>query len=233
MNVKYDEYVDSSRVSDFMKYLELRLAWVDLPKNSDKQIFYFSNLSNEKLYTDQYEKIKKFRNKIFGKKKIGISTISASENFLPVKTVTYTLWKWLKVNEKYADYNTDFSYSKYNTLPEEIKTENIKRDEAQKKLDDLYKTCITNKNFSSYIKCINKYEKDYETLKKDYSWDNNDQWSYTVLTKSEAIDALTPDIDFGLFDPELAKKKDTIISDEKTDTSTGTTITTDKKSEIK
>jgi hypothetical protein len=34
---------------------------------------------------------------------------------------------------------------------------------------------------------------------------------YPVLTKAEAIDQITNLIDFGLFDSELAKKKETTI----------------------
>lgn len=34
---------------------------------------------------------------------------------------------------------------------------------------------------------------------------------YPIMTKADMIDFITDDIDFGLFDPELAKKKDTTI----------------------
>ncbi len=37
---------------------------------------------------------------------------------------------------------------------------------------------------------------------------------YSVLTKGEAIDAIFDSIDFGLWDPQLAKQKNVIVEDE-------------------
>jgi hypothetical protein len=71
--------------------------------------------------------------------------------------------------------------------------------------------CLRETDFSHYIACMKIGQARWDTYAKTYIWPASH--SFRVMTKAELIDQLVPLMDFALFDPELAKKKDTEIEE--------------------
>ena len=206
MKIKLNSYVPANKFDAFKKVAYYRLADVNLKDWSDKTLIQFENTLNEEKNVDNQNKIKTFDNAIYGKSKITLSNIGMnSAPFCSYKDPIFSPKKgiiWQKsLNDQQQDFNQDkpfLNQEEENLQKRKQNNENTFNKCFQKKNNAL--SCLT--NFVKENIKINQKEKDMEN-------------SYSVLTKANLYIRLLENIDLGLFDSELAKKKEVIIESEK------------------
>ena len=218
LNVSYADYIPmisnpslpQGLLDQFDEAFHMKLAGVDNISTS-RDIYYATSLINEKVFGSVNLQLEKFDRNLYGHKKILISQIISSiDTFLPVQVVEYDpSISQTRVRDLYSLDPLQFGSGGISTLDQA----SIDRANAYHALDDELANCANIQgNDSAFTKCMRSYVTDSVATKAQY--DNNNippTKPYPVLTRAQAIDRIVPKIDFGLFDPELAKKKNTQI----------------------
>lgn len=195
LGINLDSYVNAdttpvNKLEDFATFIDMKLSWVtksDIWENSFSEEFFnnYAYLKEEEVFQNITNKMKEFYFKTFGNRKIGVwETWLPVSNSIPSVEVKFVNWKWIKVKPTYKNTPYNFEYQKD---PEAIK------------LDQEYKKCMSSKNNKQLTACLKKLD---ESFKEE---------GFLVLTKANAVDFIVDKMDFGLFDSNLAKKKDTMI----------------------
>lgn len=208
--INYDYYVDNSTIYDFEKLFLYKLSWVNIWELNDENIALFESMPEEKQYINEKNKINSFNNNIYWTKKILISDFYSnySTNF--------------NTNKENRFYVVENKLKQVDIFSKKKKSLSIKENDnfnLQIELAKLDKNsrCSSKSTYSQFIKCYNdlinnikivqqKYERASENM-------NSNQNYYIVLSKAEALNQIFTQVDFWLFDSELAKKKDTQIEE--------------------
>ncbi|MBI4652669.1 trypsin-like peptidase domain-containing protein [Candidatus Kuenenbacteria bacterium] len=206
MKIKLNSYIPQNKFDTFKKIVYYQLADVNLNDWSDKALEQFTNTLNEKQNADNLEKIKTFDNAIYSKRKITLSDIGMnSSSFYSYQYPIFSPKKgiiWQKsLNDQQQDFNQDkpfFNQEKNNIQKHKQNNE------------DIFNKCFQNKK-NNILSCLTKFVK--ETIKINQE-EKDIENSYSILTKANFYNHILNDIDLGLFDSELAKKKDVIIESE-------------------
>ncbi|MDD5769521.1 MAG: serine protease [Candidatus Gracilibacteria bacterium] len=202
----YNEYINSSKIYNFDTILNYKLAGVEIGSGYTMENFLtFQNLINEEQLVGEKNKLNNFNNSIYGNRKILIYDFYSNYNtyYFSTKYPLYypEIGKIVYINDNLS--KIDFS---------------SKRSQFDIELDKLYKSskCYLKPTYNESLKCEKDYDKKYKEIQEKYL-DNKDligldgEYSFYPLTKSQAIEKIFSQVDFGLFDTKLAKKKDTTI----------------------
>ncbi|MFH1233827.1 MAG: hypothetical protein V1649_04240, partial [Patescibacteria group bacterium] len=206
MKIKLTNYVPRNKFDTFKKIVYYQLAGVNFKVWSDKALAQFEKTLNEEKNIDNQNKIKTFDNVIYGKRKITLSDISMNfDPFYSYKKPIFSPKKGIIWEKSLNDQAQDFNQDK----PFFNQEQNNLQKHKQKNEDNLNK-CLQNKN--NILSCLTKFEKENIKINQEEKDIEN---SYSVLTKATLYRNFLENIDLGLFDSELAKKKDIIIENEK------------------
>lgn len=203
----YNEYIDSNKISDFDTVFLYKLAWVNIGEYNMNNFRTFQNLINDEKYILEKKKLDTFNNSIYGNKKILLYDFYTNYNtyYFSLKTPQY----YPEINKLvYVDNNVskiDFS---------------SKRTDLEQALSNLYKNnkCYLKKTYLESYNCSVDAEKKYIEIQKKYlenkelAW-LDDEYYFVPLKKADALSKIFEQVDFWLFDENLAKKKDTVISE--------------------
>ena len=206
MKIDLEAYVPQSKFSNFEKVLHYRLAGVPLVHFSEKEITDFENNMSEKKFKAASDALETFDNQVYGKRKITLGEVlpNATGSFQPKFNVISYQKKGIVFEDMYQD--TPYNFNPEKSMEEawmpsaEIKSLDAQMTQAKVELS----RCVSKKN--NLQNCIATYVikiSDITTQQQDL------MLAYQVLTKAQLLDMIIGNIDFGLFDPELAKKKDT------------------------
>lgn len=211
--IDYTDYVDSSKIYDFEKLFKYKLAWISIGDFTDKNIYLFESQKDEEKYKQEWKKIQDFDNRIYGLKKITIADFYSnySTSFIATKENRYyTIKNKIVLADIFNDKKISSGYKETNDF------------KISKELFELSKkyNCNERINYTDYILCSKSYKsaQDATYLKYDknyVSWDGFDWNYYSILNKASALNQIFSQVDFWLFDTELAKKKDTVIEENK------------------
>ncbi|PKL72304.1 hypothetical protein CVV26_02195 [Candidatus Kuenenbacteria bacterium HGW-Kuenenbacteria-1] len=202
MKIKLTSYVPKNKFDTFKKVVYYRLAGVNLKDWSDKTLAQFEATLNEEKNIENLDKTKIFDNAIYGKRKITLSDIGMNTSyffsfqdpiFSPKKGI---IWQ-KSLNDQAQDFNQEQPF-----LDSETKNLQKRRQNNEDNLDK----CFKDKNDAS--SCLIKFMKESVKInKKEKEMEN----SYSVLTKANLYMNFLNNIDLGLFNSELSKKKDVVI----------------------
>lgn len=163
----------------------------------------------DEKYPNEKKKVDDFYNSIYGTKKILISDFYSnySSSFLAKKVLVYysDQFKLLLIDN--SD-NRKISFSS-------------KQSARDKEFNNLYKIykCYEKKTYQEYYNCNNIYEKKYRELQIKYKEIVKDtasldyEYYFYPLAKYQAVENIFTQVDFWLFDYELAKKKWTEVEE--------------------
>ncbi|MDD2516013.1 MAG: serine protease [Candidatus Gracilibacteria bacterium] len=190
LGIPFKDYVNSEKAISFYSLFEMELAGVDTSSFTNETLYLYNNYPERKEFQNIKAKIDEFRNNIYGTRKITIDEVlpynGEYSNFLSEKYISFYKGKGLKEDDVIIDKNKKMNFVNFSEVDLN---------------DDYHKnslTCLSLPNFSSFISCLKKLE-----------IDNYSGSSFQTLTKAQAIDDFLNQMDFGLFDSELAKKKNT------------------------
>lgn len=209
MKLNLDAYAGVDKLSYFDRILHYRLAGVTLPAFSEKELNDFEAKKMEKEYKDQADKVDAFDSLVYGKRKINLYEVlpsTAVSSYQSDYTVTWSPSKGIEMDKLYNDKPYDFN------PPRSVEDLNFAASskEAQKKDEDAntqFSAClVAHKNTAG---CVQNY---VIALADQWKEQQDLMYSITVLTKAGLYDYMAQSIDFGLFDSELAKKKDAEIN---------------------
>lgn len=198
-----------ARRSNFDNILIYKLSWVnEFWDYTPENISYFEKNINEENYVISKKKIESFINSIYWNKKMLISSFfnNYDSNMYTQKSLVYFPEKNKLILVNKLD-NEKISFSS-------------KESKKAKEFRDLYNiyNCSEKKSYVDFINCNKEYKNKYAELKNKYSEINEDDWYYFYpLSKAEAIQTIFLQVDFWLFDTDLAKKKDTQIEENSTE----------------
>lgn len=191
--------------SNFDNILIYKLAWVnEIWELTPENIANFEKNQNEENYATAKKKVETFLNSIYWNKKILISEFYRNYdiNMFTQKSLVY------------------FPEKNKLTLVNKLDNEKIsfssRESKKEKEFNNLYRTynCSERKSYMEFVTCNKQYEMKYGELKTKYSELNENDWYYFYpLSKAEAIKQVFGQVDFGLFDSDLARKKDTEIEE--------------------
>lgn len=197
----------SSFLSDksfFDRILLYKLAGInDIWEYTPENIADFEKNQNEEQYIISKKKIETFINSIYWNKKILISDFYTNYDydFFTQKTLVY--------------YPNQNKLLLVNILDNEKISFTSKQSEKEKEFWDFLKIinkCYEKKTYLEYYNCNKELYIKYNNYTKKYSEINENEWYYFYpLSKAEAIKQIFSQVDFGLFDTDLAKKKDTEV----------------------
>ena len=92
-----------------------------------------------------------------------------------------------------------------------------KQSKKEKDYRDIYdeaSKCYEKKSYLEFVNCNKQWFINYNNYTKKYNELNENEWYYYYpLSKADAIKQIFSQVDFGLFDTDLAKKKDTEIGE--------------------
>lgn len=219
----YNDYVDSVKIYDFDKILWYKLAGLEIGDYTYDAIAEFEKDIDTEKYANEKKKIENFFNSIYGNKKILMYDFYSnySTTFTAKKSLLYYPNKnklilqdnsdkrKISFSSKQSQRDKEFAvlYKEYNKIREDYKCElkstfiesykcNLKREEKVKKYDADYK----------------KLQIKYKELNQETIW-LSDEYSFSPYAKYQAIESIFNQVDFWLFDAELAKKKDTQVEE--------------------
>jgi hypothetical protein len=183
-----DSYVDTTYSSLLNTLISLRLSWVELPDYSPKTLKKFELLA-QSTYRSEWKKIDEFEYSIYNGTKFWIDKVLMYDPYMisytPYNSYVFDPTVWLR---KYIDYNTQWSLS----LPA---FGYITASSQQNQLVECSKKPLMDKV------CISFYKKLANTIIP------SSQWSYSIVTLWDMLDAIKTQIDIGLFDPQWIDKK--------------------------
>lgn len=198
LKIDLNAHVPQDKIYYFERILRYKLAGVSLKNYSEKEINDFESNQNEPKYEKELEKLKVFDNAIYGKRKITIYDLGIPVGvFYQEKEAVFYPGEGIVFEEIYDDKTYDFNTVK----SKDQLTENQHNEVIQN-----FNNCLKTK--TSRLTCIEKYLVDMSKLLQE---DQRNLEAYSVLTKAGLYDFILPSIDFGLFDPEIAKKKEVTI----------------------
>jgi hypothetical protein len=213
LGIDYNEYVDTYKTYDFEKLFKYKLAWISIWDFTDKNIYLFESQQNDEKYKQEWKKIQDFDNKIYGLRKITIDYFYSnySTYFIATKENRYFP---LKDKLVFADLFNNKKISSGYKASDDFK--------MNKELFDVSKkyNCDEKATYTDYILCSKSYKSAQDAIYLKYdknyvNWESFDSNYYSVLNKASALNQIFSQVDFWLFDTELAKKKDTVIEENK------------------
>ncbi len=195
--------------SNFDNIIIYKLAWVnEFWEYTPENISHFEKNKDEENYVVPKKKIEDFLNSIYWTKKILISSF-------------YNNYDTIMFAQKSLVYFPNNSkLILVNKLDNEKLSFSSKQTKKEKEFDDLYKaySCSKKDSYINFVNCNKEYEIKYSELKAKYNELNENDWYYYYpLSKAEALQTIFLQVDFWLFDEDLAKKKDTEIEDDNAD----------------
>lgn len=191
--------------TNFDRLLIYKLAWVnEIWEFTPENIKNFEKNQNEEIYEVSKKKVETFINSIYWNKKILIWDFykNYDTNMFTQKSLVY-----------FPEKN---KLILVNVLGNEKVSFTSKQSKKEKEFDDLYKAynCSEKKSYVDFLNCNKEYKTKYSELKTKYSEINENDWYYFYpLSKAEALSQIFGQVDFWLFDIDLAKKKDTEIEE--------------------
>ncbi|NDK08578.1 hypothetical protein EOM39_05055 [Candidatus Gracilibacteria bacterium] len=219
----YNDYIDSSKINNSASYSNLlpnhtifervliyKLAGIDeIGEYNQENIANFEKNIDEENYVATKKKVETFLNNIYGNKKIVLDSFYRNYDpymFTQKTLVYYPNQSKLLLVDTYDNEKISFS-SKETAQQKEYRN-----------IFELSYKCYDKKNFSEFIACNKSMINMYNDYTKKYNEINeNEGYYYYPLSKAEAIRMIFTQVDFGLFDADLAKKKDTEIEDNYSD----------------
>jgi hypothetical protein len=210
LGIDYDEYISTQMPLNFDKVFKYKLAWIDIWDLNEENMYLFENMPNEKQYIAEQKKINDFTSKIYWVKKILLTDFYSnySTTFISNKENRYYFTEnKLKQIDKFNKKNVILSYKQSDlvNLQKEIEELNKNNSCTKKSSYTAFKNCYN--NLKEKIKNVQaKYERVADMVSLNFNYD-------IVLSKSEALEQIFNQVDFWLFDAELAKKKDTQIEE--------------------
>ncbi|MBU0637019.1 MAG: serine protease [Patescibacteria group bacterium] len=206
MKIKLTSYVPVNKFDTFKKVAYYQLADIDLKDWSDKTLVQFESTLNEEKNIDNQNKIKIFDNAIYGKRKITLSDIGTySSYFYFDKKPIFSPKKGIIWQESFDDQQQDFNQDKLFLDQEQINIQKHKQNN-----EDAFNKCFQKKN--NALSCLINFVKESIKINQEEKDIEN---SYLILTKADFYIRLLENIDLGLFDSELVKKKEVVIESEK------------------
>ena len=203
MKIKLTSYVPENIFSTFKQVVYYQLADVNLKDWSDKTLGQFTATLNEEQNADNAEKIKTFDNAIYGKRKITLSDIGMySSSFYSFQSPVFFPKKGIIWKKSSDDQPQDFNQYK---LFFDQERNNLQKHKQNN--EDTFNKCFQNKK-NNTLSCLIKFVKENIKINQEEKDIEN---SYSILTKANFYNSILNDIDLGLFDSELAKKKNVII----------------------
>ena len=191
--------------TNFDSILIYKLAWVnEIWEFTPENIANFEKNKDEENYVASKKKVEDFLNSIYGTKKILISDFYRNYD-----TMLFTQKSLVYFPEKN-------NLILVNKLDNEKVSFSSLESKKEKEFDDLVKAykCSEKNSYVDFISCNKAYKAKYSELKAKYSEINENDWYYFYpLSRAEAIKQIFNQVDFWLFDKDLAKKKDTEIED--------------------
>lgn len=188
-NGSTDTDYNINKIYDFTTFLNMKLAGVKI-KDLNGMLFseeffqIYNEMSNEDLFSDITKKLQDFQYKTYWLKKVMIwEIINDYSSYIKTKQVRYNDDYWLILTE--ISSSNPLRFGNYKTEDEIIYDDEID-------------------------KCYNSTPKNLDNCLKKADWYYN---GYNVLLKWDALDIISNNMDYWLFDPELAKKKSTMIND--------------------
>jgi Trypsin-like peptidase domain len=194
--IDWKAYVDESKLWDFLFYLDVRLAGVDLESYTENDLETARDNKGNPDYDGIYQKLDAYYAQLHGVK------------IIDYKTAMGEWSSWNTVEPGLPNY---FSLNAYSArvvplyIPGKWIVMNHKYDIKKISFENPAKSIITTKERNNYDLCITKYSA-FDCLYGGNSFEN--VGVFTVLSKGEMVDYLTQMADFGFFDPELAAKKE-------------------------
>ena len=206
MKIKLESYAPKNKFATFKKVVNYQLAGVSVKDWTDKDLAQLENTLNEEKNVVNLKKIKVFTNSIYGKRKIALSDIGiSSASFFSYQRPVFSPKKGVIFQKSFNDQSQDFNQDE--PFFDQEKNNIQKR---RKNNEDNFNKCFKNKK--NILSCLTVFVK--ENIKINQEEKDLDA-SYAILTKADLYDSLLIDIDLGLFDSALAKKKDIVIENEK------------------
>lgn len=209
MKIDLNAYVPTERLYYFDRVLHYRLAGVNLPTFSEKELSEFEMKRMEKEYKTEADKVDAFDFAVYGKRKITLyealpsTWVSAYQSDFTVSwSPAKGVWMDRIFNDEAYNFNPARSVDELN-YADSYKESEKKNEEVSKQFDQ----CMTTKKVQT---CVQNYVVSMAGIWKEQQ---DSLFTITVLTKAGLYDYMAQNIDFGLFDQELAKKKDSEISD--------------------
>jgi len=178
-------YVNTDMLDYFADFVQLELAWATLPDYSEKMLYLYSIHKDEQQFAEQKRLVDSFLYSVYGNKKIDLDETGMQHGrFTSTQSALFFKHQWLVQETLYSQ---DMNFGA-----------NVPQTNRHKDYDAL-DTCLQ-QNIQSTEQCFVLYK-----------WVIARYLAYPVLTRWKAIDYVKRDIDFGLFDPAYAKRKDTIV----------------------
>lgn len=209
MKINLDAYVPSEKLYYFERILHYRLAGVNLPVFSEKEITNFENKRMEKKYKAEADKLDTFDSLVYGKRKINLYEVMPSgySYYQSDYTVNWSPSRGIQMDPVYKTEPYNFNPAKtvndLNYYSDSAKKAKSKEEKVKNDFDACMKT-------GKIQTCVQNYVIEFAKIMKEQE---DEAFSFGVLTKAALYDNVAQDIDFGLFDPELAKKKDSQINE--------------------
>ena len=210
MWIDYNEYVDRASITDFEKLFKYKLAGINIWELNEENINLFEIMPDEELYINEKKKINDLNNSIYWAKKILIQDFYSNyTTFFNTNKENrfYVADKQLKQVDKFKADKKSLTYKSNNIFNLQIELEKLTKNTD----------CLNKKTYNEFSKCgillkeeINKIQNKYEKSSESTNFNSN---YYIVLTKAEALENIFTQVDFWLYDKELAKKKDTQIEE--------------------
>lgn len=219
----YNDYVDSAKIYDFDKILWYKLAWVEIGEYTYDNIAEFEKDIDTEKFASEKKKIEDFFNSIYWNKKIFIYDFYS--NYSTTFTAKKSLIYYPNQNKLILQDNANKQKISFSSKQSQRDKEFAVLYKEYNKISDDYK-CGLKSSFIESYKCnlkreekMKKYEKDYNSLRIKYKelnetsiWLEN-EYSFYPYVKYQAIEDIFNKVDFGLFDMELSKKKDTEVEE--------------------
>ncbi len=211
----YNDFIDTNKINSgtnysnflsdksfFDRVLLYKLAGInDIWEYTPENIANFEKNSSEELYVTSKKKVETFINSIYWNKKILIYDFYRNYDvtLFTQKTLVY--------------YPNQNKLLLINALDNEKISFASKQTKKEKEFRDFYDAankCYEKKTYLEYYNCNKAWYTNYNNYTKKYNEINENEWYYYYpLSKAEAIKQIFSQVDFGLFDTDLAKKKDT------------------------
>lgn len=219
----YNDYVDSVKIYDFDKILWYKLAGLEIGDYTYDAISEFEKDIDTEKYANEKKKIENFFNSIYGNKKILMYDFYS--NYSTTFTAKKSLLYYPNKNKLILQDNSDKRKISFSSKQSQRDKEFAVLYKEYSKIREDYK-CELKSTFIESYKCnlkreekVKKYDADYKKLQIKYKELNqetiwlSDEYSFSPYAKYQAIESIFNQVDFWLFDAELAKKKDTQVEE--------------------
>lgn len=110
--IPLEEYVDKNKVNNFLRHIELELAWIEVKNYSEKWFYKYKELYNDKSFSPIKQNIDLFRNETFWKDNVYIKELLWTKplKYKYINEMFYNIDKFLIVSKRlYSDDKYDYS----------------------------------------------------------------------------------------------------------------------------